>query len=112
MKHERTFNVELRGRRKAADILGRTIRDHLLRLAASRYCVGMSDRQAASYLRTKLGRYAAGAWRRDRVEDRLPDRHLGRIEATLWELLRIRDHVPSDKTIRNALAHDFRLPTA
>ena len=113
LRHGELANsVELRGRRPPADVLRRSIRDYLLRLARDHYFAGVSDRQAAEMIRTKLMRYAAGAWRRDRFEDRCPDRHRGRIEATMWELLRVRDHVPSDKTIRNALAHDFRLPTA
>ena len=104
--------VELRGRRSPADVLGRAIRDHLVRLAASRYCGGMSDRQAASYLRSRLLRYAEGAWRRDRICEACPDRHRGTINELLWQVLMIRDAIPGDRTIRTALAHDFPLPTS
>ena len=109
MKHERF--VEGRGRRKPADVLARTIRDHLLRLARDRFCRGMSDRAAADYLRAKLARYREGAWRRDRVEERCPDRHLGTINDLFWQALRTRDAIPGDRTVRTALAHDFPLPT-
>ena len=98
-----------RGRRTPADVLGRTIRDHLLRTAADRYCVGMSDRAAAAYLRTKLARYREGAFRRDRVEVRCPDRHRGTLNALFYELLMVRDMVPATRTIRRALA--FTWPT-
>jgi hypothetical protein len=103
--------VDWRGRRTPADVLGRTIRDHLLRIAAERHLSGLSDRQAAEMLRTKLTRYAAGSWRRDRVEDLCPARHHGRIEALLWETLRTRDMIPSSRTIRKALAGGFTRPT-
>ena len=100
-----------RGRRSPTDILSRTARDYLLRLAAERHCQGLSDRQAAEMLRTKLARYALGAWRRDRAEDLCPARHHGRIEAVLWEVLRTRDMIPSSRTIRKALAGGFTRPT-
>jgi hypothetical protein len=93
-----------RGRRSPGDIVARAIRDHLLRVAASRYCVGMSDRQAAAYLRTKLARYREGAWKRDRVEERCPDRHRGKLSELLWTILTIRDAIPGDRSCRAALA--------
>jgi hypothetical protein len=36
-------------------------RDHYLREAARRFCVGMSDRAAAEMLHSKLGLYRQGA---------------------------------------------------
>jgi hypothetical protein len=98
--------VDARGRRPPADVLARAVRDHLLRAAADRFCVGMSDRQAAMVLRTKLDRYRLGAWRRDRVEVQCPDRHRSSVTELLWTILKIRDAVPSDRTIRLALALD------
>jgi hypothetical protein len=104
--------VDGRGRRTPADVLGRTIRDHLLRTAADRFCVGMSDRQAATYLRSKLALYRECAWVRERSEDRCPDRHQGTLKELLWTTLKIRDAIPGDRTIRAALALDFPLPTS
>jgi hypothetical protein len=110
MKSVRTIEVmraepvDARGRRPPADVLARAVRDHLLRVAAARFCVGMRDRPAASFLRTKLIRYHQGAWRRDRVEVQCPARHRGTINELLWTILSIRDAIPCDRTIRAALA--------
>jgi hypothetical protein len=78
-------------------------RDQFLRAAAAHFCVGMSERAAATMLRTKLTRYQTGPWRRDRFEALCPARHRGRIDELLWMILRVRDHVPSEMTIRRAL---------
>ena len=98
--------VDGRGRRSPTDIIARTARDHLLRTARHRYCAAMSDRAAAVYLRTKLARYRECAWERDRVEERCPDRHRGRLNELLWQVLMARDMIPGDRTIRAALALD------
>ena len=98
--------IDGRGQRSPADVLARTIRDHLLRTAADRFCVGMKHRPAAAMLRTKLIRYRERAWQRDRVEVRCPDRHRGTVTELLWTILTIRDAIPCDRTIRTALAHD------
>ena len=98
--------VDGRGRRSPADVLARTIRDHLLRTAADRFCAGMSDRATAAMLRSKLIQYREGAWRRDRVALRCPDRLHGSIKELFWQLLTVRDAVPCDKTIRDALAYN------
>jgi hypothetical protein len=108
MRHERF--IELRGRRKPADVLARASRDHLLRLAAERYLSGLSDRQAATMLLSKMTRYREGAWRRDRAEALCPARHQGRIEGLLWQALRTRDAIPAARTIRRALAGGFTRP--
>lgn len=100
------MKVDARGRRPPSDVLARAIRDHLLRTAADRFCTGMTDRQAAMVLRTKLVRYREGGWRRDRVEVRCPDRHRGTITELFWTVFSIRDATPSDRTIRAALALD------
>jgi hypothetical protein len=105
--------IDARGRRPPADVLARAVRDHLLRTAADRFCVGMSDRQAAMVLRTKLDRYRLGAWQRDRAAGaQCPDRHRGSVTELLWTILKIRDAVPSDRSIRAALGARsiFRCP--
>jgi hypothetical protein len=104
----RAAQVDARGRRPPADVLARAIRDHLLRTAADRFCVGMSsDRQVAKHLHTKLDRNRLGPWRRDRVEVQCPARHRGTITELLWTVLKVRDAVPADRTIRAALALDL-----
>ena len=95
-----------RGRRSPGDVLARTVRDHLLRTAADRFCVGMSDRQAAKHLRVKLSMYRAGPFRRDRFEAKCPDRYRGSINELFWQVLMVRDAIPGDRSIRTALALD------
>ena len=56
----------------ASNVVALSERDHILRAAADRYCVGMSDRQAALVLHARLARYREGAWRRDRIEALCP----------------------------------------
>jgi hypothetical protein len=105
VRHERAITTsDARGRRKPADVLARAARDHLLRIVAARYCVGMSDRTAAVYLRAKLSRYREGAFRRDRFCETCPDRHRGALADLLWQVLMVRDMVPGDRTIRAALS--------
>ncbi|MET4030124.1 MULTISPECIES: hypothetical protein [unclassified Bradyrhizobium] len=106
MRPLRQLMPDGRGQRPPADVLARAVRDHLLRTAAKRFCVGMKDRPAAEFLRTKLARYRAGAWQRDRVEGQCPDRHRGTVTELLWTILTIRDAIPGDRTIRMALALD------
>jgi hypothetical protein len=98
--------ADARGRRPPVDVLARAIRDHLLRVAAERFCTGMSERAAAAFLRTKLILYRQGSWQRDRSEPQCPDRHRGTIKELLWTLLKTRDAIPGDRTIRAALALD------
>src|SRR5262245_45817265 len=60
--------VDGRGRRSPGDVVARSVRDYFFSVAARRFCVGMSDRQAARYLRSALLRYRGGRWRRTRSE--------------------------------------------
>jgi hypothetical protein len=78
-------------------------RDGLIREAARRFYVGMSDREAARRLRSALTVYAAGRWRRDCSEAACPIQHRGKLIEILYRMLRVRDHVPSDPTFRRAL---------
>jgi hypothetical protein len=92
-----------RGHRLPATLAAIERRNGLLCEAADRFCVGLSGRAAASWLHTRLGRYQAGAWRRDRSEALCPARHAGRIEESLWMILKARDVVPSERSIRAVL---------
>jgi hypothetical protein len=78
-------------------------RDRYLRVAADRFCAGMSDRAAGEMLRKKLARYREGAWRRDRSEPLCPPRHRGSIAELLWRVLKVRDSLPSERLIRLVL---------
>jgi hypothetical protein len=97
--------LDRRGQRSPADVLSRTIRGHLLRTAA-KFFPGSSDREIARQLRTALSRYREGAWRRDRAEMRCPVRLRGSVSELFWQLLKARDAIPGDRTIRAALAHN------
>jgi hypothetical protein len=73
---------------------------------------GWSSRAAAHALHTALSRYQCGAWRRHRIEDQCPARLCGKLEAHCWHILRARDAVPSERTIRAAIdaARNQKLP--
>jgi hypothetical protein len=99
---------DLRGHRSAETLDAIARRNSLLVEAARRFCGGMSGREAARFLRTRLLRYECGTWRRSRVETQCPARHAGRIEAVLWAILKVRDHAPSERTVRAALSASSR----
>jgi hypothetical protein len=98
--------IDRRGHRSNETLLRLDERDHFLREAARLHCVGMSDRQAAAFLRTRLARYRASAWERDRSEDGCPPRLANRIEASCWRILKCRDAVPSERLVRLVLARE------
>lgn len=91
------------GKRTQATLAALDARDQLLVEAARRHCIGMSERQAATMLRSALLRYASGRWRRSRFAIECPE-PLERLDALLWQVLRVRDHAPSESLIRQVLA--------
>lgn len=96
-------NADRRGHRLPSTLEAIAERDRLLREASDRFCAGMSDRQAAAFIHTALARYAAGRWRRSRADPVCPH-EAGTLAATLWAILRCRDHIVSERTIRAVLA--------
>jgi hypothetical protein len=78
-------------------------RNALLREAADRFCVGMSDRQAAAVLHQALDRYAGGAWQRERTCEVCPSRHAGKLTSLCWHLLKCHGHVVSERSIRRTI---------
>jgi hypothetical protein len=78
-------------------------RNDLIR-AAARFYPAASDREIARRLRTALLRYQTGRWRRDRAEATCPPQHRGTLTATLWMILKTRDALVAERTIRRALA--------
>jgi hypothetical protein len=92
-----------RGHRTPATLLVLDERDKFL-VEAARFYPGTSDREIARQLRSALSRYREGRWRRDRSEALCPVRHAGTITAVLWMILKVRDHVPSERLIRMVLA--------
>jgi hypothetical protein len=113
MKQVRTIELthavplDGRGHRSNQTLLYLSERDNFLRAARDRFLIGMSDRAAAAVLHVRLARYREGAWRRDRVnatiEPTCPARYRGTITEWLWCVLRTRDHLPSERTVRAVL---------
>lgn len=102
MMHARA--TDLRGHRTPQTMLLLNERGQFLRAARDRFCSGMSDNAAAAMLHAKLGRYREGAWRRDRSLDECPARHRGTIAEYCWMVFKVSGHVPSERSIRRALA--------
>ena len=69
-----------------------------------RFYPGCSDREIARRLRTAIQLYQGGRWRRERADVECPHA-AGKLTAVLWMLLRVRDFVPSEMTIRRALGY-------
>jgi hypothetical protein len=101
-RHERFDVVDGRGRRTPQTLLLLDERDQFLRAAAA-YFPGLSHREIARRLHVALSRYRDGRWRRDRVENLCPPQHAGKLTAVLWMILRVKDYVPSEATIRRAI---------
>jgi hypothetical protein len=95
--------IDRRGRRLADTMLALGERDRWLAEAASRFLPGWSARAASRRLHEALSRYKLGAWRRERTSETVPLRRRGHLEGHFWMILRARDHVPSERTIRAAI---------
>ena len=99
--HGQHLPVDGRGKRSPRVMLQLDERDRYLAVAAG-FFPGASDREVARRLRTALLRYREGRWRRSRADLTCPHER-ERIEAMLWMLLKVRDHVPSERLIRMVL---------
>jgi hypothetical protein len=91
--HGRTRTVELLISERNA-----LIRD------AARFYPGCTDRETARQMLIALARYRNGRWLRDRIEATCPPQHRGKLLQVLWLILKTIDAVPSDRTVRAALA--------
>ena len=96
--------VDGRGRRTPQTLLLLDERTALLREAA-RFYPGLSQRETARRLRMAVSIYRHGRWRRDQSELTCPPQHAGKLTAVCWAILKTRDHVPSEMTIRRALGY-------
>jgi hypothetical protein len=90
--HGRTPSVQLRI----------SERDALIR-AAARFYPGCTGREIARRLHAALLTYRNGRFRRDRDCEVCPVQHRGKRLQTMWMILKVRDHVPSEPAIRRAL---------
>jgi hypothetical protein len=102
-RHERFSAVDRRGKRTPQTMLLLDERDRYL-VEASRFYPGCRDREIARRLRTALLRYQGGRWRRTCTELR-PPHPPEKIDAVLWAILKTKDYVPSEMTIRRALGY-------
>lgn len=92
------------GQRSAQTVAILAERDRLLREAAAEFFSGLLVTQQARELHRRWTRYEASGWRRERALDVVPSSRLGTLEGRLWAILRLRDFVPCERTIRGALA--------
>jgi hypothetical protein len=99
-----TVPLDGRGKRSSATTLALDERDKLLIEIARRFYGGLSARETAHRLRYRLLIYRNGRWRRTSPDWMCPH-EAESMDAALWCLLRIRDHVPSEMTIRRALGY-------
>jgi hypothetical protein len=76
-------------------------RDALLR-AAAKFYPSLSARETARQLRRALLHYQLGKWRRTYTALTSPH-DPERLDAVLWSLLKVRDAIPSEMTIRRGL---------
>ena len=102
---ELTHSVPVDGRGK------RTRQTELLISGRNRYLVAarrfypddMSDREVARRLRSALSIYRGGRWERDRSELTCPPQYRGKLLQMMWLILKSRDAVPSEMTIRRTI---------
>jgi hypothetical protein len=96
-----------RGRRTRHTML--LIRTRGLLLAeATRYFPSDSDRETARRLRDALKTYSNGRWRRDCNAETCPPQYAGSYRLLFWAILKLHDHVPSERLIRYVLARSDR----
>jgi hypothetical protein len=92
------------GRRTPATMLALDERNRFLAEAAQKFFPGLSDYEIAWRLRHALSTYRNGRWWRDRAENTCPPQHKGKLAEVLWMILKTKDAVPGERTIRAALA--------
>jgi hypothetical protein len=100
--------IDRRGKRSDETMRALAERDRLIAEAAATFMSDRSSLSAATRLHEALSRYQQGGWRRHRTEHQCPTRLCGRLDGYCWRILRARDAVPSERTIRRVLASPFR----
>ena len=78
-------------------------RDVLIRALAAAHYPGRSL-AAAEAMRRAWARYASSGWPRDRQSEEVPSYRVGKPEAWFWQIMRLQDQVPAERTIRRILA--------
>lgn len=93
---------EKRGKRHPSTVYATLTVRRLASVAVREFYPQMSKCQQAERLRSAMLRYQAGAFRRA-TGPACEDRHRGKIEEVCHRMLRLRDRVPSARTIRRWL---------
>jgi hypothetical protein len=75
----------------------------LLQLQRTFHADEPSERQQAKKIATRIGRYEAGPWIRDRVWKSPPAQYAGKAEALMFAILKA-GRAPSSRTVQRALA--------
>ena len=96
------FRLDGRGKRTPQTLLRLDERDRYPIEAAGHF-PGLTDREIARRLRIALMRYREGRWRRSRTDLTCPH-EAGNLTGLLWMLLKVRDAIPSERTIRAVLS--------
>jgi hypothetical protein len=92
------------GERDPRSQLSLAKRDEIIRDAFQRFLADASSAEAARQFCSGLQRYRSSAWKSERKSADLPERHRGKISAAYWSVLKVIDHVPSERTVRRMLA--------
>lgn len=79
-------------------------RDRLVREAAATFFPGQTTTAQAAGIASKIRRYETAGWLRERGEQRCPSRHVGKIEASLWEIMRATGGGLGERRIRYVLS--------
>ena len=92
------------GQRKAATIASIASRDELLRAAAAEFFPDLRPAEQARDMHQHWRRYVAAGWPRERALEEPPERRRGTIEGALWRVMKTRDHLLAERSLRLILA--------
>ena len=92
------------GQRTIATTAKTKRRDELLRRTAADFYPGHSPTVAAHEIYKIWSRYAESAWPRERIASDVPINRIDTPQFYIWQIMRLQDHVLSERTIRLVLA--------
>lgn len=92
------------GQRSIQTALALHRRDDRVRQAAAAHFRSDCASDQARELHRRWSRYAASSWPRERALDELPAHRRNTAEGEFWTIMKIRDHVLSERSIRALLA--------
>lgn len=95
------------GQRSAHTEANIEARDKLLRESAAEFFPGLLVTQQARGLHLRWTRYEASRWPHERTLDAVPPHRIATLEGRFWAILKKRDTVPAERTIRAILRADL-----